>query len=50
MYRHTWKAGDMVVYDNVACAHRAMPWRAELHKRTLHRVTLAGAAGSSARL
>jgi len=50
VYRHRWKAGDMVVYDNVACAHRAMPWRAELHKRTLHRVTLAGAAGSSARL
>ena len=40
VYRHHWKLGDMVVWDNTGTMHRAMPY---VHKsgRLMHRTSLA---------
>ena len=42
VYRHTWRAHDMVVYDNRCCLHRGRSWDRGKYKRVLHRTTLAG--------
>ena len=42
VYRHTWRANDLVVYDNRCCLHRGRSWDRGKHKRLLHRTTLAG--------
>jgi alpha-ketoglutarate-dependent taurine dioxygenase len=41
VYRHTWKLGDMVIWDNTGTMHRAMPYD---HKsgRLMHRTKLEG--------
>jgi alpha-ketoglutarate-dependent taurine dioxygenase len=40
-YRHTWKLGDMVIWDNTGTMHRALPYD---HKsgRLMHRTKLEG--------
>jgi alpha-ketoglutarate-dependent taurine dioxygenase len=40
-YRHTWAAGDLVVWDNTGTLHRAMPYDAASGRRML-RTKLAG--------
>jgi alpha-ketoglutarate-dependent 2,4-dichlorophenoxyacetate dioxygenase len=40
--RHTWRTGDLVMYDNRAVLHRARPYAITEHPRVLHRTTVAG--------
>jgi len=42
VYRHTWQAHDLVMWDNRLCLHRARPFDSENHQRIMHRTTLAG--------
>ncbi len=42
VYRHEWRAGDLLIYDNRLCLHRARPWEMDRYKRVLHRTTIAG--------
>lgn len=41
-YMHTWKVGDLVMYDNRAALHRARPYAMTEHARVLHRTTVMG--------
>ncbi|MGE3691970.1 MAG: TauD/TfdA dioxygenase family protein, partial [Novosphingobium sp.] len=41
VYRHRWRMGDLVMWDNSGTMHRAMPFDMESGRR-LHRVTLEG--------
>ena len=40
-YRHKWQEGDLAIWDNTGCMHRAMPFE-EGSKREFHRCTLNG--------
>jgi alpha-ketoglutarate-dependent taurine dioxygenase len=40
-YTHVWQVGDVVVWDNTAILHRALPYDPS-SERTLHRTTIAG--------
>lgn len=40
-YRHKWQAGDLAIWDNTGCMHRAMPFEAG-SRREFHRCTLNG--------
>jgi alpha-ketoglutarate-dependent 2,4-dichlorophenoxyacetate dioxygenase len=39
VYRHRWRAGDLVIWDNRATMHRARPFDDTTHRRELRRVT-----------
>jgi alpha-ketoglutarate-dependent 2,4-dichlorophenoxyacetate dioxygenase len=39
VYRHSWRVGDLVIWDNRATMHRAMPFDDTKHVRELRRVT-----------
>ncbi len=39
VYRHAWRVGDLVIWDNRATMHRAMPFDDTTHRRELRRVT-----------
>ncbi len=39
VYRHAWRVGDLVIWDNRATMHRATPFEDTKHRRELHRVT-----------
>ena len=39
VYRHTWKVGDLVIWDNRATMHRGRPFDDASHRRELRRVT-----------
>jgi alpha-ketoglutarate-dependent taurine dioxygenase len=41
IYRHEWKVGDMVIWDNRGVLHRACPYPTD-SPRDMHRTTLAG--------
>jgi alpha-ketoglutarate-dependent taurine dioxygenase len=41
VYRHHWRMGDVVMWDNTGTMHRVTPFDVESGRR-LHRVTLAG--------
>jgi len=41
-YRHSWKTGDMILWDNRAALHRGLAFNSSKHKRRLHRTTIAG--------
>ncbi len=41
VYRHEWKVGDMVIWDNRGVLHRALPYDPD-SPRDMHRTTLAG--------
>ena len=45
-YRHKWKVGDMVLWDNRAALHRGMAFDDTKVKRRLHRTTIAGTAST----
>lgn len=38
-YRHVWKPGDIIVWDNRSAMHRAYPYDQEAHHRHMHRTT-----------
>jgi alpha-ketoglutarate-dependent 2,4-dichlorophenoxyacetate dioxygenase len=42
VHRHTWRAGDLVMWDNRCVLHRGRPWD-ERQRRVMHRTTVAGA-------
>ena len=42
VYRHQWRAHDLVVWDNRCCLHRGRPWDRRVHRRIMHRTTVAG--------
>jgi alpha-ketoglutarate-dependent 2,4-dichlorophenoxyacetate dioxygenase len=39
VYRHAWRVGDLVIWDNLATMHRGKAYDDSRHKRELHRVT-----------
>lgn len=39
VYRHRWRVGDFVIWDNRATMHRARPWDDAKYRRELRRVT-----------
>jgi len=39
VYRHSWRAADLVIWDNLATMHRARPFDDRAHRRELRRVT-----------
>jgi alpha-ketoglutarate-dependent 2,4-dichlorophenoxyacetate dioxygenase len=39
VYRHTWRVGDLVIWDNRATMHRARPFEDATYPRELRRVT-----------
>jgi alpha-ketoglutarate-dependent 2,4-dichlorophenoxyacetate dioxygenase len=39
VYRHAWRVGDFVIWDNRATMHRASPFDDAQHRRELRRVT-----------
>jgi alpha-ketoglutarate-dependent taurine dioxygenase len=41
VYRHQWRMGDLLIWDNTGTMHRAMPFDLDCGRR-LHRVTLEG--------
>jgi alpha-ketoglutarate-dependent taurine dioxygenase len=47
VYHHAWSAGDLVLFDNLAMLHRAMPYRLAEDRRLLHRTTVAGVGAPS---
>ncbi len=42
VYRHRWKSGDVVMWDNRCTLHRLRPWEMDRYKRVMRRTTLAG--------
>ena len=42
VYRHTWRVGDLVMWDNRSVLHRGRPWDEQRHRRVMHRTTVAG--------
>jgi alpha-ketoglutarate-dependent 2,4-dichlorophenoxyacetate dioxygenase len=42
VYRHAWRVGDLVMWDNRAVLHRGRPWDTGRHRRVMHRTTVAG--------
>jgi alpha-ketoglutarate-dependent 2,4-dichlorophenoxyacetate dioxygenase len=49
VYRHSWRVGDLVIWDNRATMHRACPFDDQKHRRELRRVTTLDVAGAVAR-
>jgi taurine dioxygenase len=48
LYRHRWRAGDVLMWDNRCLLHRADPnFDANRHPRVLHRTCLRGTATAS---
>jgi len=39
VYRHSWRVGDLVIWDNRATMHRGRPFDDAIHRRELRRVT-----------
>jgi len=39
VYRHAWRAGDVVIWDNRATMHRGRPWRSQ-EARVMVRTTV----------
>jgi alpha-ketoglutarate-dependent 2,4-dichlorophenoxyacetate dioxygenase len=39
VYRHSWRVGDLVIWDNRATMHRAQPFEDTKYRRELRRVT-----------
>lgn len=42
VYRHRWRPGDAVMWDNRCTLHRLLPWDVARHKRIMRRTTVAG--------
>lgn len=39
-YRHEWKTGDVIVWDNQAAVHRATPYDSTRYRRLMQRTTI----------
>jgi alpha-ketoglutarate-dependent 2,4-dichlorophenoxyacetate dioxygenase len=42
VYRHGWRVGDLVMWDNRCVLHRGRPYDRSRHRRMMHRTTVAG--------
>ncbi|MCP5155306.1 MAG: TauD/TfdA family dioxygenase [Ectothiorhodospiraceae bacterium] len=42
VYRHRWRPGDLVIWDNRAVLHRGQGFDPDRYRRKLHRTTVAG--------
>jgi alpha-ketoglutarate-dependent 2,4-dichlorophenoxyacetate dioxygenase len=42
VYRHHWRTGDLVIWDNRCTMHRLRPWDVARYKRIMRRATVAG--------
>jgi taurine dioxygenase/putative 2-oxoglutarate oxygenase len=42
LYRHSWRPGDAVLWDNRCTQHCATPFDEERYTRRMHRTTLEG--------
>jgi alpha-ketoglutarate-dependent 2,4-dichlorophenoxyacetate dioxygenase len=40
VYRHKWRIGDLVIWDNRSTMHRATPFEATGHVRDMRRTTI----------
>jgi len=47
IYRHQWRDGDFVIWDNRAVVHRATPYDTAKHSRVIRRCTVLGDPPSS---
>jgi alpha-ketoglutarate-dependent 2,4-dichlorophenoxyacetate dioxygenase len=47
VYRHRWRVGDLVIWDNRCTMHRALPFDDLAHVRMMHRTTVAELPQSS---
>lgn len=45
-YRHDWREGDAVLWDNQAVVHRATPFDTTRHRRFMQRTTISSGAGA----
>jgi len=45
-YRHEWREGDAVLWDNQAVVHRATPYDTTRHRRLMQRTTISAGAGA----
>ena len=43
VYRHRWRVGDLVMWDNRCVLHRGRVWDSARYPRVMHRTTVAGA-------
>lgn len=41
-YSHAWRDGDLIVWDNRCCLHRATPYDSSRYRRLMQRTTIAG--------
>lgn len=41
-YSHAWRDGDLIVWDNRCCLHRATPYDSTRYRRLMQRTTVAG--------
>jgi alpha-ketoglutarate-dependent taurine dioxygenase len=41
-YRHQWRVGDAILWDNRCTQHRATGFNDEIYVRTMYRTTLEG--------
>jgi alpha-ketoglutarate-dependent 2,4-dichlorophenoxyacetate dioxygenase len=48
VYRHAWRVGDLVIWDNLATMHRGKPYDDAVHRRELRRVTTLDIPASAA--
>jgi alpha-ketoglutarate-dependent 2,4-dichlorophenoxyacetate dioxygenase len=44
VYSHTWRLGDLVIWDNRCTMHRGRPYEDKIYPRDMRRVTLADVA------
>jgi alpha-ketoglutarate-dependent taurine dioxygenase len=42
VYKHKWRPGDAIMWDNAISMHRATPFDVAHHRRIMHRTTIAG--------
>ena len=45
-YRHRWRIGDLLVWDNRCILHRGLPYDADRYRRRMHQTRVAGGCSS----
>ena len=48
-YRHAWRVGDVILWDNRSAMHRATAYDQLAHRRLMHRTTISGSGPQAAR-